>query len=118
MTSSRVIKLRFIKTDINFIKRIYIKLIKKDEVTENFDICKEIFYYITTWRILDIVKYNPKLNCIYLKLHLPNMIDTKVATLKYFEKIIEGSDAIRGLALENGKNYCPNAKKDWKIKCC
>ena len=31
---------------------------------------------------------------------------------------IEGSDAIRGLALKNEKNYCPNAKKVWKIKCC
>ena len=29
----------------------------------------------------------------------------------------EGSDAIRGLVLENAKNYCPNAKKNWKIKC-
>ena len=29
--------------------------------------------------------------------------------------VIEGSDAIKGLALENGKIYYPNAKKDWKI---
>ena len=34
------------------------------------------------------------------------------------ECTIEGSDAIRGLAIENGKNYRPNAKKDWKVKCC
>ena len=33
------------------------------------------------------------------------------------KSLIEGSVAIRGLALENGKIYCPNAKKDWKIKC-
>ena len=28
----------------------------------------------------------------------------------------EGSDAVRGLALENEKKYCPKAKKNWKIK--
>ena len=32
-------------------------------------------------------------------------------------RTIEGLDAIRRLALGDWKNYCPNAKKDWKIKC-
>ena len=31
------------------------------------------------------------------------------------ERLIEGSDAIRGLALENVKNYCLNAKMIGKL---
>ena len=38
--------------------------------------------------------------------------------ISFLITVIDGSDAIRGLALENAKKYCPNGKKYWKVKCC
>ena len=47
-----------------------------------------------------------------------NEILNNVAPINFQETCttIEDSDAIREPALENEKKYCPNAKKNWKIK--